>query len=121
MYAFYDNDVFLPTKEFYPLELDRWDFFNIEKKYFVHRCEAEHEFDPRYKDAGQGQLFYTEEHVQIKSGVLDTLRSLPQSSDYIDFNLKSQKKYSFWTRNTIPWKLECDESPDKRQEISDFV
>ena len=63
MYAFVENKVYLETEEFYPNELDRWHISNETGRYFVERCEAEHEFDPRYKDAGQGQLFYTEEHV----------------------------------------------------------
>ena len=60
-------------KEFYPLEYDRWHFFNIVDRYYVYRCELEDEFDPRYTDISQGQLFYREKLVQERSGVFDIL------------------------------------------------
>ena len=66
-------------------------------------------------------LVYTEEDVQQRSGVLDTLTSLPVSDQYIDFSLKKQKIYALWTRNTIPWKLECDETPGRKQEVIDQI
>ena len=59
-------------------------------------------------------LIYSEELVQERSGVLDSLQSLPRSEEFLDLGLKSQKIYSLWTRNTIPWKLSCENDPDER-------
>ena len=62
-------------------------------------------YDPRYTELS---LKISEYDVQMDSGVWDTLRALPLSTKYIDSTAKQNTLYSFWTRPSISWKLECD-------------
>lgn len=79
--------------------------------------------DPRYKKSVVNDAFKTNEYdVMKRSGVIDLLQ---QTSGYSAFVAdpkpnKENYDYSFWTRSTIPWKLECEHKspPATRQDAS---
>lgn len=90
-----------PGQVFYPLETDR-------KMNDCHEIKQFHErYDTRYVDMG---LSISEADVQEESEVDDLLHRMPNYQLYVNDVAKKQVKYHFWSRSTISWKLECDES-----------
>lgn len=51
----------------------------------------------------------TEQSVLLENGVDEILRSLPTQFEIVTPSLKQWSKLQFNTRNTIPWKIECEE------------
>ena len=89
------------VKEFYPLELDRYDFL----EYAVERCSHPEEFDPRYTKM---DINVTDGYIQDKSGITNKLMSLPMYLNVVQPIYRESKIFDLWTRNTIPWTLKCD-------------
>ena len=50
----------------------------------------------------------TETEIQEKSGVSEIIEDLPMYDTLFDPSYRDRKLLSLWTRNTIPWKLECE-------------
>jgi hypothetical protein len=87
------------TSTFYPLENDR----NAANCSIVDQFNER--YDTRYVNMG---IKVSEYDVQDESGVLDDLEDLPNYSKYVTSTAKKNVKYTFWSRSTISWKLECD-------------
>jgi len=64
-------------------------------------------FDTRFKQAG---FTISEKDLQESSGVLQALLYLPlyKQTNMEAESIKERVIYDFWTRSTIPWKLECE-------------
>ena len=104
------NDVSRTSNaKFYPLEHDRENEDCREIDQFSER------YDSRYIDLG---LKISEYDVQEESGVLGTLRDLPIFSDYVNADHKKNIWYGFWSRPTIPWNLECEETHSRDSVVS---
>ena len=103
--------------EFYPLELDRFDFLRDERQEILLKCTQD-EYDPRYKNMGVSK---TEDYIQERSGVTDILEDLPRFSELVDTSFRARKSFSLWTRNTIPWSLECEQGGLNRQKALEKV
>ena len=96
------NDVSISAYAvFYPLELDR----KIEDCREI--AQFSESYDSRYTDLG---FKISEYDVQEESDVLDTLEDLPNFSLYVTDSIKKSIEYGFWSRATIPWSLECEET-----------
>ena len=52
----------------------------------------------------------SEYDVQDESDVYDDLEDLPNFSMYVSKTVKKQIKYKFWSRTTIPWSINCDDT-----------
>ena len=71
-------------------------------------------FDPRYAshDATTGgditEFNLFEQEVLVDNGVDEIIKSLPSTFQLVDTASKSRRRLQFNTRNTIPWKLECE-------------
>ena len=104
------NDVSRTSNaKFYPLERDR----EVEDCREI--AQFSERYDSRYIDLG---LKISEYDVQEESGVLDTLRDLPNFSEYVTADLKRDIYYGFWARATIPWSLECEETHSRDSVVS---
>ena len=68
--------------------------------------------DPRYSSHGatieNPDFQLTELQVLEENGVYEILKSLPSFDKVVDVDAKRKRKLQFNTRNTIPWKLECE-------------
>lgn len=51
--------------------------------------------------------------------MLDKLDSLPNYNMYVTDSSKKNIKYGFWSRSTIPYKLECEKSHPKDALVRD--
>ena len=94
--------------DFYPLEHDR-DNDCREISQFSER------YDSRYTDLS---IQISEYDVQEASGVLATLRSLPNFSLHVTEESKKNTLYGFWSRATIPWSLECEANNSRDSIVS---
>ena len=54
--------------------------------------------------------------VQDRSGVYDLLESQPLSDKYFKGAERANKSYQLWTRDTIPWSLECESNGRTQEE-----
>ena len=75
--------------------------------------------DPRYSMHNTDQkLILQEWRVQNENGVATILKSLPSFRTSIgrDPEFKNRKHLQFATRNTIPWRLECELDGKSRQD-----
>ena len=95
-----------PNSIYYPLEKDR----------LQQECEIieqfDEAFDTRYIKAG---LEVSEHDTQVDSGVLATLETLPLSTMYLTESIKEDVLYDFWSRPTIAWRLECEDTVPKNR------
>ena len=67
--------------------------------------------------AGSSTFAVNEYDVQENNGVLDILESLEDYEEKVpNYMDKEDVQYSFWTRATIPWSLECELSTMTRTE-----
>ena len=57
----------------------------------------------------------TEDYIQDKSGVTEIISALPMYDELVDPSFRARKSFNLWTRNTIPWTLECDQSRINRE------
>ena len=92
--------------EYYPLELDRFDFLREENNFVKQKCDRV-EADPRYT---KHNIQTSDAFIQGSSGVTEILRQQPQFSETVDESLRERKIYNLYTRQTIPWSLECDQN-----------
>ena len=88
------------------LELNRAESCPLEKSTGLY-------VDPRYTsyDAMTGditELNLFEQEVLVDNGVDEMIKSLPSTFQLVDTARKSRRRLQFNTRNTIPWKLECE-------------
>ena len=58
----------------------------------------------------------TETEIQERSGVSEIIEDLPMYDELFDPSYRDRKVFSLWTRNTIPWKLECETGEFTRDE-----
>ena len=59
--------------------------------------------------------------IQDQSGVTEILRSQPNFYEMVDPTFRNSKIFNLYTRETIPWALECDLNGVTRQEALDQV
>ena len=59
--------------------------------------------------------------IQDQSGVTEILRSQPNFYEMVDESYRERKVFNLYTRETIPWALECDLNRVTRQEALDQV
>ena len=57
----------------------------------------------------------------MNNGVDEMIQSLPSNLQLVNTNAKSLRRLQFNTRNTIPWKLECEQKGlDREYGIQSF-
>ena len=57
--------------------------------------------------------------IQDQSGVTEILESLPNFYEMVDPTFRNSKIFNLYTRETIPWALECELNSVTRQEALD--
>ena len=94
------------------MDLSRFDFIHAERGIIIQSC-SENDYDPRYT---KFDVSMTETEIQEKSGVSEIIEDLPMYDELFDPSYRDRKLLSLWTRNTIPWKLECESREFTREE-----
>ena len=59
-------------------------------------------------------ILQTEDKIQESSGVTEIIEELPLYDEFVDPSFRARKEFNLWTRNTIPWTLECDQNGPSR-------
>ena len=75
-------------------------------------------YDPRYKQTG---LYTDLLYIQDDNSVTSILQAEPHFSDYVTTSDKAKFLEISWSRPTLNWSLECEESGFTRDEALEIV